>query len=74
MAHQPAVKFITYLLTTAIVASLVVAAAWAFWVMFVAWNLSASRDWAPLVVTATSIFWLCIGGLIWLTPSRRPKS
>lgn len=51
-----------------IVVALVVGAAWGFWVMFFSWQLS---EWAPLVICATSVFWISIGGLLWLRSSAR---
>ncbi len=74
MASYPIIRIALYVLSVAIIVALVVGAAWGVWVMFFAWNLSATRDWARITIIATSVFWLCVGGLLWLIPSRRPKN
>lgn len=71
MADYPIIKTALYLLSVAIIVAFVIGAAWGFWVMFFSWQLS---EWAPLVIVATSVFWGCIGGLLWLVPSRHRKS
>lgn len=72
MVNQPIVKIAMYIVSVAIILLLVVGAAWGFWVMFVAWGLN--RDLDRLLIGATSLFWFCTGGLLWLVPSRRRKS
>ena len=72
MVNHPIVKVIAYVLAVAVIVALVIGAAWGFWVMFFAWELD--KNYARLVITATSLFWLCVGGLLWVAPSRRRKS
>lgn len=74
MANHTLKKTIIYLISVAIIAGFIVGASWGVWVMFFSWNLSATKDWARIVIVATSVFWLCVGGLLWLIPSRRPKN
>lgn len=74
MASDPALKTLMYFLSVAIIVAFVIGGSWGFWVMFAAWNLGSTKDWAQIVIIATSVFWLCIGGLLWLVPSRRRKS
>lgn len=74
MASNTLIRTLMYLVSIAIIVGFVVLAAWGFWVMFFAWNLSATRDWARITIIATSAFWIGVGGLLWLVPSRRRKS
>lgn len=71
MVNHPLVRFVLFVLAVAVIAALVIGAAWGFWVMFFAWNLD--KNYARLVILATSSFWLCIGGLLWLKPNSRQK-
>lgn len=74
MAYYTIVRALMFIISVAIIIGFIVMAAWGFWVMFFAWNLSATRDWARITIIATSCFWLGVGGLLWLVPSRRRKS
>lgn len=74
MVINTIVRTLLFVVSVTIIVGFVVLAAWGFWVMFFAWNLSATRDWARIVIIATSCFWLGVGGLLWLIPSRRRKS
>ena len=71
MVSHPIVKTALFIVSVAIIVAFVIGAAWGFWVMFFAWNLSATRDWARITIIATSLFWLCVGGLLWLVPRRK---
>lgn len=64
MVNRIIIGMILYFVFIAVIVMLVIGAAWGFWVMFFSWQLS---EWAPLVIVACSVFWLCIGGLLWLT-------
>jgi len=49
-----------------LIVAMLIGAAWGLWVCFFAWQLS---EWAPLVITACSVFWISVGGLLWLRSS-----
>lgn len=72
MVNYPIVKITLYVLSVAIILALAVGAAWGFWVIFIAWGLD--RELNRLLIGGTSVFWFCIGGLLWLVPSRHRKS
>lgn len=74
MANSTIIRALMFIVSVAIIVGFVVMAAWGFWVMFFAWSLHATSEWARLVIIATSSFWLGVGGLLWLIPSRRRKS
>lgn len=65
-AAQIVKKTITYILAVAITVGLFTAGSWGLWVMFIAWSLDG--DAHRLIITATSLFWVAIGGVLWLTP------
>ncbi len=73
MAYGTIIRALMFIVSVAIIVGFVVLAAWGFWVMFFSWNLHMSRDWARIVILGTSAFWLGVGGLLWLIPSRRRK-
>lgn len=68
MVNRIIINTILYVIFITIIVALVIGAAWGFWVMFFSWQLS---EWAPLVIVATSTFWICVGGLLWLRSSIR---
>lgn len=63
------ISFVAYVLAVLIGVGLACGVAWGMWVMFVGWGLNAEGH--RLIILGTSLFWVCLGGIVWLVPKFR---
>lgn len=69
MAIKSVGKFILFVLALVFATVAAFAFMWSIWMISAIWHLNHPYD--RLIIIVTSIFWLVLGGFLWLSLSQR---